>query len=57
MGVKANARVAVPTAHGADEVEGGQSRAVFAAIALPFSFLVHIVSGGVKGIREEDSRG
>lgn len=57
MGVKANARVAVPTAHGADEVEGGQSRAVFAAIALPFSFLVHIVSGGVKGIREEDPRG
>ena len=32
--------MAVPKAHGADEVEGRQSRAFFAASALFFSFLV-----------------
>jgi len=49
--------VTVPIAHGADEAEGGQSRAVFPAIALLFSFLVHTVSGGTKGIGKEEGEG
>ena len=49
--------MAVPTAHGVDEDEGGQSRAVFAVIAILFSFLVHTVSGRTKGVGKEEGEG
>lgn len=37
-----------------NESEGRQGRAVFAAIAVLFSFLVHTVSGRTKGVGKEE---